>query len=436
MFLLLTSLACTGSLAPPSGGPADTAGTTDTSETGAPDAPRHTDDALWTLHNDTDTARAGRTVVARRMDAGSLRVAVSMHEDPLDAGGVVLLSQTPWSTQMSEHTVLRGAPGQHAGLSLAMLDLQGVPELVVPVTDGPSHALIWVPMDTATSGALDRYPQTDVPMELGEVASGLHAADVTGTGSDELLVTLHGIDRTGVLVLQADDHWAPTAGVWWQAGADSALAHREGFAAADVDGDGVTDAIMGDMTRGDPGQPRGAVDVVLGGDLSARTLPQDADATIEHHAPGSFGFAVTAADLDGDGRPELVATDPEAEHGAGVVYLLDPLEAGDTAHAHGRAVGPDAGLLLGVSVTLCHLDTDPLILVGTHDAAQDQAAVLSLEPGQGVLSVQTTWVSDQAGMAAGSGLACGDFVGDGGETLLSGADGLDQGAGGALLLAL
>ena len=93
---------------------------------------------------------------------------------------------------------------------------------------------------------------------------------------------------------------------------------------ADVDGDGVDDAIMGGRYDG---TDKGKVGVFLGGSsISGVLYHSDADETITGTSDyDEFGTFLTSGDLDGDGYDDFVATAPGDDDGAsdgGAVHLI------------------------------------------------------------------------------------------------------------------
>jgi hypothetical protein len=168
--------------------------------------------------------------------------------------------------------------------------------------------------------------------------------------------------------------------------------------AADVDGDGLEDLLIGAPDAGGAGLilgTAGAVDVGL-------------DATWS--APGSeLGAALGAGDLDADGLPEVVLGAP----GEGAVYGFEHSLGGWlpawSLHGEGR---------FGASVVVGDLNGDGVddLAIGAPEASdpEEEEGVVHLAAGGPLGPVLTATLQvDLAGAGTGQGLALGDQDGDG-----------------------
>jgi hypothetical protein len=105
------------------------------------------------------------------------------------------------------------------------------------------------------------------------------------------------------------------------------------LALADVDGDGDDDVVQGDTrNEGNGGKQATAGEIRLWKAGSTGVSPEPevlTQASLRHRGEkeDEFGAGVEAADLDGDGRAELIAGAP----GASSVYVIDHRGPGDNA---------------------------------------------------------------------------------------------------------
>jgi hypothetical protein len=192
--------------------------------------------------------------------------------------------------------------GGYAPLSIAVADVNGdgKPDVVVGQCSGPTFGCF--PGEVGVLlGNGDGTLQTAVTYSSGaDVPVAIAVADVNGDGKLDVLVSNQGTDdlhlngAVGVLLGNGDGTFQPP--VIYDAGGVGTA----GLAVADVNGDGELDVVVTDKLGSC--QTGSTVAVLLG----------NGDGTFQAAAgfcfTGSLPTSVAAADVNGDGRPDLIAT--------------------------------------------------------------------------------------------------------------------------------
>ncbi|MDP2314147.1 MAG: Ig-like domain-containing protein [Pseudomonadota bacterium] len=209
---------------------------------------------------------------------------------------------------------------------------------------------------------------------------------------------------------------------------------------ADVNDDGSPDVLTSAYSDDDAGSAAGAVYAVFGptfADLDASA----ADAKIVGEGADDYVLAIGSGDMDGDGVTDLlVGAWGEGRGGAsaGAVYLLSgPITGdGDLSTADAKVYGEDSSDYLGYAVHGADLDDDGLddIVMGAHtedeggtDAGAAYIVYGSVSGTSDVATADAKLIGEGAGDAAGRSLTAADFDGDGADDLLVGADYEDSG---------
>jgi hypothetical protein len=371
-----------------------------------------------------------------------------------DSGAVyvVLGSSAATTTSLSSaHAVLVGEDEQdYVGSSVAWagdVDADGVSDILVGGEADRAYLVLG-----PVSGELDlRYADAELygssSDEVGYVVAG--AGDVDHDGYDDVLVG--SLDNEAYL-------WnGPIHSSSSTSGADATFdAERGGddvgtalAGGSDVDGDGLTDVLIGAPGSDNSGSNAGCAYLVFGPPSGTVRL-SSADLTLEGESShDSAGLSVAmAGDVDGDGLCDLLVGAPGDDDGgssAGAAYLITAPGTGTldlssaTAKLWGEASGDYAGFVVAAAGDP---DGDGLgdFLVGAplHSGGGIEAGagylVLGSAAGNMELSsAVATFIGEAAGDGGGYAVVGGeDLDGDGHDEVLLGApwnDGAEDNAG-------
>ncbi|MFF7392162.1 FG-GAP repeat protein [Streptomyces scabiei] len=348
--------------------PSQSTGVISQAETGVPGTPEAGD-------------RFGSSVVPVDVNGdGVFELAVgasgeSLTSDHLkDEGTITVLDGSGWNVQGT--TVARGTSEYSSiGRTIATGDYDGDgdADLAYGENSEEDGALRFRPGpltgDPVTTTTLRRY-------SMGGRTLDLATGDFDGDGRDDLATTWRALEDSGTFITRWDDQAEPRQ--WWtDADRGSALA------AADFDQDGTDDLAVG-LVQPNPEsgtthcQDRlgGALLLFKGSKTAAFGTESDCVTQSSPEVGGSaedgddFGAALSAGDLDGDHRPELVVGVPGEDVGtvkdAGGYVVMNGTENGlhgglarsqSTPNMPGAA---EAGDRFGAQVTVGDYNRDGL----------------------------------------------------------------------------
>jgi hypothetical protein len=191
-----------------------------------------------------------------------------------------------------------------ASVTAADLNGDGKPDLIVANAGGTTVSVL---LNTTAPGAATPSFATQQNFATGGVPTSVIAADVNGDGLPDLIVTNAAANTVSVLL----NTTAPGATTF-------SFATQQTFAtgtnplsvtSADVNGDGLLDLIVANVNDN-------TVSVLLNTTTPGATTPSFA--TQQTFATGNAPYSVTAADVNGDGLPDLIV----ANNVSGTVSVL------------------------------------------------------------------------------------------------------------------
>ena len=331
------------------------------------------DGKLDLIYTGTPNAAAGKVLTIRLNETAS--------------GASTLSFAAPFSPLLTTFPPLNSA-----AFALAVdLNGDGLSDLVV--SDFQNNA-VSVLINTTTRGSADPHFAAPLSFATGDGPAGIASADVDGDGKPDLLIAnelgnsisvLLNTTANGATVPAFSTHEILTAG-------GPVL-----LATADINGDGLPDMIASEPDENN-------VSVFLNTTAAAGTPTFSSQLTF---AAGAGPIGIAVADMDGDGRPDVIASNFADRT---VSVLLNTTAARDAAASFATqqkfAVGNKPSV---VAATDINGDGRPDLLVGSADHG-GVSLLLNTTQG-GVLAVAAQQVFADTNNVVG--LAAADLNGDG-----------------------
>jgi hypothetical protein len=263
--------------------------------------------------------------------------------------------------------------GEPVSVTVADVNGDGKPDLIV---GNAGSTTVSVLLNTTAPGATTPSFSAQTIFAVGSSPSSVAAADINGDGKPDLIATNQN-DNTVSVLLNTTAPGATTPSFAPQQ-AFAVGSFPNSIAAADVNGDGRPDLIVANYLDS-------TVSVLLNTTAPGATTPSFA--TQQTFATGSLPFSVTATDVNGDGRPDVIVAN---QNDNTVSVLLNTTAPGATTPSFATQQTFATGFVpLSVTATDVNGDGKPDLIVANGVDDTESVLLNTTAPGATIPSFAT-----------------------------------------------
>jgi hypothetical protein len=184
---------------------------------------------------------------------------------------------------------------------VALFDLFGNGKLDLVTADNKNDEVTVFTNTTAKGAAVPTFTLAHYNLKSGDGPLFLAIADFNGDGRPDIAVSNHGTANVSILLQNADGTFAPEVTV-----SPSSTTPIPAFLVAkDLNGDGKPDLVVGSWNTANGATPAGTTVTALINTFTTGGTTATFNATVL--TAGDNPLAVTVADVNGDGKPDIVA---------------------------------------------------------------------------------------------------------------------------------
>ena len=249
----------------------------------------------------------------------------------------------------------------------------GKPDLIVANSFANTVSVL---LNTTAPGADTPSFATQQTFATGNFSYAVTAADVNGDGKPDLIVANFNVDTVSVLLNTTTPGAATPSFTAQQTFATGV--NPQSVSAVDVNGDGKPDLIVANLEGHE-------VSVLLNTTVPGAATPSFA--AQQHFAVGNFSYSVTAADVNGDGKPDLIVTN-FSDNTVSVLPNTTTPGATTPSFAAQQAFAVGSGST-SVTASVINGDGKPDLIVANYNSNTVSALLNFTAPGAAILTFAT-----------------------------------------------